>query len=206
MLAHNMRRVSLLLLVMVVCGLVSTSSALGSGRKLYIPFATNDSRADTPFVSSDLRLDSIAMWELDQRLIEAGYYDATFRTWVYNTELNRRNSEGTGYGSSPEAYPGPTAPNAEPELNGVLIVNCNSGQACGVIWKGFGSMRSHFQEEIDGWQLWGVGVRCPGAVCTVLSSIAGDTRVNVRQKRWVRFGTSSLGVPVYLAKSCLTIT
>lgn len=202
---HN-KKLQWTTLVLLMCVLASSVAALGSGRTLYLPFTTADSRAEIPIMPRDLRLDNIAMWDLDSRLIEFGIYDASVRQWVYTTEYNRRNADGAGYGAGePDSYPGP-APAAEPEMNGALNVNCNSGDGCAVVWKGFGTMRSHFQEELTGWHPWGFPTKCPGAVCTVLSTIAGDTRVNVRRNRWIRFGTSSLGVPVYVGKLCFVVT
>jgi hypothetical protein len=150
-----------------------------------------------------MRLDSLELWQLDQRLIEFGMTSSADRAWVYATEQARRQGGG-GSSTGPEAYP---FPEVESNFSGYLPLGCAQGQGCHVIWSGMGTMQSHFRELVRGWMPWTNGIRCPAPkLCTVLASIPADlSQPAHNQKQYIGFGSFSFGNPVYNGKKCFWV-
>lgn len=192
---RNMRWTTWILMMAFGLTAVTSGYAFGSGRKLFVPFV-GGSNGVSYSGATELRLDNIALWDLDQRLIEYGITDSAVRSWVYGIAYAARQQDASP--ASPDGYPAPIAPDAEPEMTAFLPLPCFAGQGCHVVWTGFGTMRSHFQLKNGGWMPWTVpGIKCPGPkVCMVLASIGADTSLPaINQRQYVGFGMSSLGVP-----------
>lgn len=201
---RNVRFTAWVLFLAMGLTVVTTSFALGSGTKMFIPLVGRDNGISYSG-ATELRLDNIALWDLDTRLQDYGITDPAVRSWVYGIAYAARQQDASP--PSPEGYPSP-AGGAEPEMTAFLPLPCFAGQGCHVVWTGFGTMRSHFQLRNGGWMPWTVpGIKCPGPkVCMVLASIGADTSLPaINQRQYTGFGMSSLGVPFANGFKCFWV-
>lgn len=187
--------VTLLVVLSVAWANQSVGYALGQ-YKWFLPFVTNNPNGMPQ--PRDLRIDTIQLYALDAALLNIGITDASTRAQIVQEETARRG----GAGPAPEGYPSPQS-----EVEAILTFHpsCFQGQACATTWQGGGHMRSRYCEELLGCQLWSVGVICPpGAVCTVVSSVAGDNSLPLyKERKWVMVQLSSgVGWPVWLGSKC----
>lgn len=185
------RRYRYVTLVLLMCVVASTVGALGSGRKLFMPFVTSSATEDEG--STDLRVDNIALWDLDERLQQFGIYNASTRYAIYQWEVNRRN----GGGAQPDGggYP---SPQATPDwFTFRQWTGCQLGQGCFVGWKGSGHMQSHFRTADMGlFNPWSFGVFCPiNFICTVITK-KGPTNNTPQPRHLLEYELRASHAPV----------
>lgn len=193
---RRVRMFGIAVLIAVVTGFVSQSTSALPFRKLFLPLAMSNAYNDTPQM---MRLDDIALGNLDQALQEFGIAKYIDRQWVYTYEYNRRN----GGGTAPESYP---SPESSPEgTTGWYQTFCNNGEGCMATWDAYGSSRAQFLEFYLGVGAWSNIVTCPaGRKCSFLVTAAPtNLRPLIHQRQWisVRF-SASVGTPEGGARRC----
>lgn len=197
------RRYRYVSLVLLLCILASSVAAYGSGLKLYVPYVTNTTDISN-MIPDMLRVDNIALWDLDARLLAWGVQDSAERAWIYDQEVARRNAGGTS-SSEPDAYPGPVAPNTAPEALTGNVTGCFRGQGCSVAFTASGSIATRWIESTFGPTAFSPIAICPaGKICALVARIRATNLLPLAQQAlWWRIEyATSVGFPKMLGKRC----